>query len=161
MSAVVIRQAEPADAAVIVRLVHELAAYENLLDRVQLREEDVLRDGFGRAPRFECLLAELDGEAVGLALFFHNYSTFEGRPGIYLEDFYVAERARGRGTGRRLLARLASIALERRCARVELAVLDWNPARQFYHRVGFAQVEGWLPYRLDGEALQALAGEDI
>jgi len=161
MGAFVIRQAQPVDAAAIVRLVRELAAYENLLDRVQLREEDVLRDGFGRTPRFECLLAEVDGEAVGLALFFHNYSTFAGRPGIYLEDFYVADRARGGGVGRRLLARLASIALERGCARLDLAVLDWNPARQFYHRIGFAQVEGWLPYRLEGEALEGLAREDL
>jgi GNAT superfamily N-acetyltransferase len=160
MSAVMIRGAEPADAATIVRLVRELAEYEELLDRVRLCEEDVLRDGFGAAPRFECLLAEVAGEAAGLALFFHNYSTFEGRPGIYLEDFYVAPRARGQGLGRRLLARLAAIALERNCARLNLSVLKWNPARQFYHRIGFAEVQGWLPYRLQGGELARLARED-
>jgi GNAT superfamily N-acetyltransferase len=160
MNAVTIREAKPADVATIVRLVRELAAYENLLDRVRLGEEDVRRDGFGATPRFACLLAELQGEAVGFALFFHNYSTFEGRPGVYLEDFYVAERARGRGIGRRLLARLAMIALERGCVRLDLSVLEWNPARDFYHRLGFGQVEGWLPYRLQGEELARLATED-
>ena len=160
MSAVTIRLAKPTDAATVVRLVRELAAYEELLERVRLREEDVLRDGFGATPRFECLLADVAGEAVGLALFFHSYSTFEGRPGVYLEDFYVASRARGQGVGRRLLARLAAIALERNCARLDLSVLEWNPARDFYHRVGFAEVEGWLPYRLQSEALAHLAAED-
>lgn len=160
MTAEVIREATAADAGTIVRLVRELAAFERLADQVRLGEADVLRDGFGATPRFECLLAEVGGDAVGFALYFHNYSTFEGRPGVYLEDFYVAERARGCGIGGRLLARLATIALERGCKRLDLSVLDWNPARQVYHRVGFAQVEGWLPYRLEGTALERLAAQD-
>ncbi|MGH6943022.1 MAG: GNAT family N-acetyltransferase, partial [Geminicoccaceae bacterium] len=98
--------------------------------------------------------------AVGFALFFHNYSTFEGRPGIYLEDVYVAEGARSLGVGRKLMARLAAIAQERGCARLDLGVLHWNPARAFYRRLGFAQMEDWLPYRLTGDRLARLAATD-
>jgi GNAT superfamily N-acetyltransferase len=152
-----IRPATRGDAATIVRLVRELAAYEKLADRVRISEADVLRDGFGARPWFECLLAELDGEAVAFALFFHNYSTFEGRPGIYLEDIHVTEAARGLGIGRRLTGRLAALALERGCRRLELSALHWNPARVFYERLGFRQMEDWLPYRIDGHALRRLA----
>jgi GNAT superfamily N-acetyltransferase len=158
-AAVTIRAAVRADAATIVRLIRELARYEDLEHHVNATEADLLRDGFGPNPRFECLLAERAGDAIGFALFFHSYSTFEGRAGLYLEDLYVAERARGSGVGRRLMAALAAIALERGCARFDLSVLDWNPARDFYHRMGFAQTESWLPYRLQGAALEALAAE--
>jgi GNAT superfamily N-acetyltransferase len=154
-----IRPATPRDAATIVRLVRELAAYEKLADRVYISEADVLRDGFGERPWFECLLAELDGGAVAFALFFHNYSTFEGRPGIYLEDIHVTEAARGLGIGRRLMGRLAMLALERGCRRLELSALHWNPARDFYERLGFRPMEDWLPYRIDGHALRRLAEE--
>jgi GNAT superfamily N-acetyltransferase len=152
-----IRPATAGDAAAIVRLVRELADYEKLADQVRITEADVLRDGFGERPRFECLLAELDGEAVAFALFFHNYSTFEGRPGIYLEDLHVTEAARGLGIGQRLMGRLAALALERGCRRLELWALHWNPARDFYQRLGFRQMEDWLPYRIDGDALWRLA----
>jgi GNAT superfamily N-acetyltransferase len=154
-----IRPAEASDAATIVRLVRELAAYEGLLDQARISEADVLRDGFGERARFACLLAELDGAPVGLALYFEDYSTFEGRPGIFVEDLYVAEPARGLGVGRRLLARLAQIAIERDCRRLDLIVLHWNPARGFYDRLGFRPSADWLPYRLSGDALARLAGE--
>jgi GNAT superfamily N-acetyltransferase len=157
---VIIRPAEASDAATIVRLVRELAAYEGLLDQVRLTEADVLRDGFGDRRRFECLLAEVDGASVGFALFFEDYSTFEGRPGIFVEDLYVAESARGLGIGRRFLARLARIALERDGRRLDLMVLHWNPARGFYDRLGFRQSADWLPYRLSGDGLMRLARED-
>lgn len=160
MTALSIRAATPADAAAIVRLVRELAAYEHMLDRVRLTEADVLAHGFGARPWFECVLAERDGEVAGLALFTHSYSTFEGAPGLFVEDLYVAEAARGQGLGRRLLAHLAAIALERGCACLDLVVLDWNPARAFYHRLGFGESEGWLPYRLRGRDLHRLACED-
>lgn len=160
MSRITIRAAVPADAATVVRLVRALAAYEDLLDRVRITEDDVLRDGFGDPPRFECLLAEVDGVAVGFALFFTNYSTFEGRPGLYVEDLFVEETARGRGIGGRLMARLAAIALARGCTRLDLAVLHWNPARDFYHRLGFRRLADWLPYRLAGGGLRGLAAED-
>jgi GNAT superfamily N-acetyltransferase len=113
MPSVTIRPAGSSDVPTIVRLVRELADFEGLADQVRITEADVLRDGFGNIPRFECLLVEIDGAAVGFALFFHTYSTFEGRPGIYLEDLYLAEAARGGGIGRLLLARLARIAVER------------------------------------------------
>ena len=133
---------------------------EDLLDQVRASEADILRDGFGDTPRFECLLAEQDGEAVGLALFFHSYSTFEGRSCLYLEDLYVNQRVRSLELGRALMARLAKLAMARGCARLELAVLDWNPVRAFYRRLGFDHNTDWLPYRLGGARLEALATED-
>jgi GNAT superfamily N-acetyltransferase len=155
-----IRAATVADAGTIVRLIRALAEFEKLADEVRITEADVLRDGFGERPCFECLLAEVDGEAVGFALFFANYSTFEGRPGIFVEDLYVAETARGLGIGRQLLARLARLAVERGCPRLDLSVLHWNPARGFYDRLGFLHMTDWLAYRLSGAGLTRLATED-
>ncbi len=148
------------DSATILRLIRELAAFENLLDAVRATEADIRRDGFGPERRFECLLAETDGQAVGFALFFPSYSTFEGRAGLYLEDIYVIDSARGLGIGRALMARLARLAGERGFPRLDLSVLHWNPARAFYERLDFRQSADWLPYRLSGEALRALAEED-
>jgi len=160
MPAITIRQAARSDAATIVRLIRDLAAFEDMLDRVRITEADVLRDGFGARPCFECLLAEIGGEAVGLALHRPSYSTFDGRPGLYVEDLFVAESARGRGIGRLLMARLAAIAQARGCSRMSLAVLHWNPARAFYRRLGFTQVEDWLPYQLSDDDLVRLAAQD-
>ena len=160
MSAITIRKAGSADAGTIVRLIRALAAYEDLVDLVQITEADVLRDGFGERPCFECLLAEADGEVLGCAIHRPSYSTFEGRPGLYVEDLFVAEGARQLGIGRLLMARLAAIALQRGCTRMSLAVLHWNPAREFYRRLGFVQVEDWLPYHVSGDALARLAAED-
>ena len=156
-----IRLAGREDAAAILGLVRELAAYVDMLDQVRATEADILRDGFGDPPRFECLLAEQAGAAVGFALFFHSYSTFEGRSCLYVEDLYVNQRIRGRGLGRALMARLAHLAIERGCARLELAVLDWKPARAFYRRLGFEHNTDWQPYRLGGARLEALAAEDL
>ncbi|MEE9281273.1 MAG: GNAT family N-acetyltransferase [Myxococcota bacterium] len=153
-----IRRATPEDAAAIVRLVRALAVYEKEpVENVKLREDEVVRDGFGATPRFEVLIAELDQEPVGFALFFPNYSTWEGSPGLYVEDVFVEERARGLGLGRRLMAEIAGIARQRGCPRVELSVLDWNPAREFYQRIGFRQQTDWLSFRLSGSALAALS----
>lgn len=160
MSGATIRPARVGDAPAIVRLVHDLAAYEGLLEEVRITEEDVRRDGFGAAPKFECLLAERRGDPVGFALFFENYSTFEGRLGIFVEDLFVREEARGLGIGRMLLARLAAEVVRRGGRRLDLGVLHWNPARRFYHRLGFSHREAWLPYRLQGDALRALAASD-
>ncbi len=159
-TAPVIRAATPEDAGAIVRLIRELAEFEGLLESVRTSEADILRDGFGATPRFECLLAEVGGAAVGFALFFHNYSTFEGRAGIYLEDIYVAPGARKLGIGRALMARLARLAIERDCRRFEFWVLHWNPAREFYQRLGFEHMSDWLPYRLTGAELKRLADQD-
>jgi GNAT superfamily N-acetyltransferase len=160
MAAVTIREAVPADAATIVRLIRGLAAYENMADLVRTTDANVLRDGFGDRRCFEALLAEVDGEAVGLALHRPSYSTFDGCPGLYVEDLFVAEEARGLGIGRMLMARLAAIARGRGCSRMSLAVLHWNPARDFYRRLGFVQVEDWLSYQLAGDDLIRLAADD-
>ncbi len=154
-----IRPATPADVETILGFIKGLAAFEREPDAVQATLDDLLRDGFGKQPKFEVLIAELDGEPVGFALFFPTYSTWEGRPGIYLEDLFVAEHARGQGLGRKLMAALAAIAVARGCRRLELSVLHWNPTREFYHHLGMAHMQEWLPYRLAGEALQALAAE--
>jgi GNAT superfamily N-acetyltransferase len=161
LPSITIRPAEASDAATIVRLVRELADFEGLLEQVRISEADVLRDGFGERPRFACLLAEVDGAPVALALYFEDYSTFEGRPGIFVEDLYVAEAARGLGIGQQLLARLAQITVERDYRRLDLMVLHWNPARGFYERLGFRLSADWLPYRLSGEALARLAKDTL
>ena len=155
-----IRWARPADAGHIIRLIKGLAAYENEpKSSVKITEADIHRDGFSEPKRFECLIAELDKEVVGFALFFHNYSTWEGRPGIYLEDLYVDEKARGLGLGKDLMAALAKLAQERDCKRLELSVLDWNPTRDFYHAIDCTHMETWLPYRMKGAAILALAAK--
>jgi ribosomal protein S18 acetylase RimI-like enzyme len=159
-AAIVVRPATPADAPIIVQLIRELAAYEREpLASVKVTVADILRDGFGPRQRFECLLVEVGVRPAGFALFFHNYSTWEGRAGIYVEDIFVSEWARGRNIGRRLLAEIAAIAEARGCPRVDLSVLHWNPARAFYERIGLVEMSDWRPYRLRGEALAALAME--
>ncbi len=159
-AAIVVRPATPADAPILVQLIRDLAAYEKEpLSSVRVAEADILRDGFGPQRRFESLLVEAGGRAAGFALFFHNYSTWEGRAGIYVEDIFVCEWARGRNMGRRLLAEIAAIAEARGCGRVDLSVLDWNPARAFYERIGLVEMSDWRPYRLKGEALASLAAE--
>jgi GNAT superfamily N-acetyltransferase len=155
-----IRFAQRADVPLILRLIKALSVYEKLEDRVIATEERVEHALFGPRPYAETLIAELDGEAVGFALFFHNFSTFLAQPGIYLEDLFVEAEHRGAGVGRALLERLASIALERECGRLEWAVLDWNKdAIGFYRRLGATPNDDWTVYRLTGEALRALAGQ--
>ena len=155
---VTVRRATAADAALIHELVVELAIFERAPDAVLATPEDFLREGFGEKPAFECLIAESSGEALGFALFFENFSTWTGRRGIYLEDIFVRQRARGRGAGLALMRALAGIVLERGGARLDLWVLHWNPARRFYERLRFEQMRDWLPYRLSGAELRALAG---
>lgn len=157
MSAVSVRAAGPEDVGTILDFVRALARFERMPDAVSASEADLLRDGFGPTPRFEARLALVDGEPRGFTLFFTSYSTWEGRPGLYLEDIYVVEAARRRGVGRALLADLAKIALERDYRRLDLSVLDWNPARGFYERIGIRHNSGWLPYRIRGETLAELA----
>lgn len=161
-AALSITSATPADAELIVTLVRELAEYERLLDQVVIREHDLLRDLFGPRPYAEAVIARVGGEAVGFALWFHNYSTFAGRPGLYLEDLFVRPACRGRGYGEALLRHLARVALERGCARFEWAVLDWNePAIGFYRKLGAVPMDEWTVQRVSGEALVRLArGKD-
>lgn len=161
MSEIRVRPATPADIPTILRFIRELAIFEKAEDKVKVSAADLERDGWGPTPRFEAVIAETaDGaEPLGFSLFFHNYSTWEGRAGLYVEDIYVAEAARGLGVGRTLMAHLAAIAVARGCPRLELSVLDWNPARRFYERVGLYHKSDWLPYRLAGDALAKLAAE--
>jgi GNAT superfamily N-acetyltransferase len=160
MRELTIRPATPADVDTILTFIKGLAAFEHEPEAVKAMPEDLLRDGFGPHPRFETLIAERDGKPVGFALFFPTYSTWEGRPGIHLEDIFVIEAERGTGVGYRLMTALAALAVERGCARLELSVLHWNPARKFYRRLGLAHQEEWLPYRMSGEALKKLAKQE-
>jgi GNAT superfamily N-acetyltransferase len=157
MTRIEIRLAEAADAELILELIQALAAFEHESDKVVATADDLRRLGFGDRPAFECLIAACDGEPAGMALFFPNFSTWTGRQGLYLEDLFVHDWARGRGVGEALLRRLAAIALERDCARLDLWVLEWNPARRFYERLGIEHMAAWLPYRCAGDALQRLA----
>jgi GNAT superfamily N-acetyltransferase len=153
-----IRTATRDDVPVIAELIRGLAQFEKLESEVVMTE-DLLADGlFGERPYAEVLLAEEAGRAVGFALFFHNFSTFVGRPGIYLEDLFVLPERRGSGIGRALLIELARIAVARKCGRMEWAVLDWNrDAIGFYERLGARPNSDWTVYRLTGEALASLA----
>lgn len=154
-----LRPATEADLDTIIELIHALAEYEREPDAVHL-ERDVLRGHiFGPKPYAEVILAETDaGASAGFALFFHNFSTWEGKPGIYLEDLFVRPEYRGHGYGKALLVELARLAVERDCARLEWAVLDWNePSIQFYRALGAVPMDEWTTYRVTAEALQDLA----
>lgn len=156
-SVATIRPATAADVPTLLRLIRELAAFEEAADQVLATEELLLAEGFGPRPAFEALLAEVEGKAAGFALFFHNFSTWQGRRGLYIEDLYVAPWARKLGLGEKLVRACAAIALERGCPRLDLQVLDWNPARGFYDRLGMERLAEWLPYRATGKVLHRLA----
>lgn len=156
-----IRPAEPRDLGAVVGLIRELAEFEQLTHLLQVDEERLRPHLFGPSPKAEAVVAE-DGEGrvVAFALFFHNFSTFVGRPGLYLEDLYVRPEFRGRGIGRRLLVHLAAIAKERGCGRMEWSVLDWNePAIRFYRSLGARPMDEWTVYRLTEPEIAALAAE--
>ena len=155
-----VRTATRDDAPLILAFICELAAYEKLAEEVVATEETLAATLFGPRPYAFVLIAEVDGIAAGFALCFHNYSTFLGRPGIFLEDLFVRPEARAQGVGRALLARIAAIAAERGCGRLEWAVLDWNEsAIGFYRKLGAAPMDDWTVYRLTGDALARLAGD--
>lgn len=159
--AITIRFAKSEDAALVLRLIRELALYERAPEAVVATEDDLVRHGFAADRQFEAILAFLDGEPAGLALFHSRFSTWLGRPAMYLEDLYVVAEARGQGVGRRLMARLAAIAIERGWGRIDFQVLDWNPARRFYQRLGIEHLGEWLRYGAGGEALRRLADQDM
>jgi GNAT superfamily N-acetyltransferase len=159
--AIVIRPAVREDAGLILALIRELADYEKLAHEVVADEAGLAAHLFGERPRAEALIAEVDGQPAGFALFFHNFSTFLGKPGLYLEDLFVRPQYRGLGLGKRLMVRLAKIALERDCGRFEWWVLDWNtPAIDFYRRLGAVGMDEWTVQRVTGDALKALAAQD-
>ena len=153
-----VRRATPNDTQDLARLIRGLAEYERLVHAVTLSEPQLREHLFGPRPFAEVLVAEDDGAVVGFALFFHNYSTFLGQPGLYLEDLFVVPEARGRGHGKALLLGLARLAVERGCGRVEWSVLDWNDlAIGFYLRIGATPMDEWTVFRLTGAALERLA----
>lgn len=153
-----IRSATPQDTPLILQLIRELAEYEKLARAVVATEEQLRENLFGDMPQAEVLIAEWNGEAAGFALFFHNFSTFLGKRGLYLEDLFVRPERRGHGIGKALLKQLAKIAVERDCGRFEWAVLDWNTAaRDFYVSLGAQSVPEWDIFRVTGDALLLLA----
>ena len=160
MSEIRIERATARDVSLILSLIKALAEYERLADQAVATEADLRESLFGPQARAEVAIAYAGGEAVGFAVWFHNYSTFLGRAGLYLEDLFVVPQWRGRGIGRQLLAYVARVAVARRCGRMEWSVLNWNePAIRFYRRMGARAMDEWTVYRLTDEALTQLAGE--
>jgi GNAT superfamily N-acetyltransferase len=156
-----IRRATPNDVSLILTFIHELATYEKLAHEVVVTERDMHTALFGERPVIETVIASLDGEPVGYALFFPTFSTFLGKPGLYLEDLYVRPAARGFGVGRKLLEHLARLTVERGWGRLEWSVLDWNePSIAFYKKMGARQMDEWTIFRVTEEALHTLASAD-
>jgi len=152
-----IRNAQPGDEHRLITLIHELAVYEKAPQEAVATPELIHAALFGERPSAEAVIAEWDGQPAGFALWFHNFSTWLGKPGLYLEDLFVRESMRGRGIGKALLLHLAGIARERGCGRMEWSVLDWNtPAIDFYKSLGAQAMDEWTVYRLDEQALQGL-----
>ncbi|MGA3048113.1 MAG: GNAT family N-acetyltransferase [Terracidiphilus sp.] len=159
--ATTIRTATPADAPLILDFIRALALYERAPEAVIATEADLLRDGFGPNPFYFCLIAEHLGRPAGFAFYFFDYSTWLGRPGIYLEDLFVHPEFRGLGIGKALLRQVAAIAVEKGCARLKWSVLDWNtPAIDFYRAMGAEMMDEWTNVRVMGEALERLATYD-
>jgi GNAT superfamily N-acetyltransferase len=157
-----IRKAIPADVPVILDFIRALAIYEREQDAVSATVDGLLQDGFGPNPFYFCLIAEEDGAPAGFALYFFNYSTWMGRPGLYLEDLFVHPEFRGLGIGKALLQRVAAIAVENNCPRLQWEVLDWNtPAIDFYRAMGVEFLDEWRNVRVSGDALARLAGDEV
>ena len=155
---ITLRAASQSDVPVILRFIQALAEYEKLSHLCVATEAELIETLFGARPYAEVILASWNGTPAGFALFFHNYSTFLAKPGIYLEDLFVDPEFRGKGLGKALLKELARIALERNCGRVEWSVLDWNePSINFYKSLGAVSMDEWTSYRLTGDALHRLA----
>jgi GNAT superfamily N-acetyltransferase len=153
-----IRKAQREDVGTILNLIRGLAEYEHATQAAEATEEDLLRDGFGDSPIFHCVIAEWDATPVGFALYFYNYSTWKGRPGIFLEDLFVWPEYRGKGIGKALLLHVGRIAVSEKCGRYEWQVLDWNtPSINFYEALGAKRMKEWLPMRVEGTALLELA----
>jgi GNAT superfamily N-acetyltransferase len=157
-----IRKAVAGDVPLILEFIRGLALFEREPDAVTATEEDLLRDGFGDKPYYHCLIADHDEKPAGFAFYFFNYSTWTGRPGLYLEDLFVSPEFRGLGIGKALLARVAAIAVETGCPRLQWEVLDWNtPAVDFYKSLGADFLDEWRNVRMTGEAIQKLAALDV
>ena len=157
-----IRPATPDDIPLILDLIRELAAYEREPEAAAAQEEDLRRDGWGPEPKFRVLIAEWEQRPAGFALFFYHYSTWQGRPGLYLEDLFVRPEFRGRGIGKALLVHLARLAVEENCGRFQWQVLDWNqPSIDFYEALGAKKMTQWITMRVEGRALEELGKKAI
>ncbi len=155
-----IRSATVNDVGLILQFIRDLAEYERKPQAVTATEADLVRDGFGSDPKFRVVITEWDGKPAGFALFFYNYSTWQGRPGLYLEDVFIRPEFRGKGIGKTLLVHLARLAVQENCGRFQWQVLDWNtPSIRFYESLGARVMKEWLTMRVEGEALVRLAGE--
>lgn len=155
-----IRSAKVNDVGLILQFIRDLAEYEREPQSVTATEADLVRDGFGADPKFRVVIAEWDGKPAGFALFFYNYSTWQGRPGLYLEDLFVRPEFRGNGIGKTLLVHLARLAVQENCGRFQWQVLDWNiPSIRFYESLGAKAMKEWLTMRVEGEAIKRLADE--
>jgi GNAT superfamily N-acetyltransferase len=153
-----IRKAQPQNVGTILQMIRGLAEYERAPHMAQATEADLLRDGFGPDPKFHCVIADWEGTPAGFALYFYNYSTWKGRPGIFLEDLFVWPQFRGKGIGKALLLHVAKIAVAENCGRYDWQVLDWNtPSIEFYEGLGAKRMSEWLPMRIEGDALLELA----
>lgn len=156
-----LRFANTADITHILAFIRELGEYEKLADEVVADEAGLATQLFGERPAAEVVIAEVDGQPAGFALFFHNFSTFLGQRGLYLEDLFVRPQFRGLGLGKRIMVHLAKLAVERDCGRFEWSVLDWNaPAIAFYRELGASPMDEWTVQRVSGDALKALAARD-
>jgi GNAT superfamily N-acetyltransferase len=155
-----IRPATANDVGLILQFIRDLAEYEREPQAVTATEADIARDGFGPEPKFRVVIAEWNGRPAGFALYFYNYSTWLGLPGLYLEDLFVRTEFRGNGIGKGLLLHLARLAVQENCGRFQWQVLDWNtPSIKFYESLGAKWMKEWLTMRVEGEALKKLAGE--
>lgn len=155
-----IRPALPEDARLILDFIRGLAEYERAPEQAIATEADILRDGFGSNPKFQCVIAEWDDQPAGFAFYFYNYSTWQGRPGLYLEDLFVYAHFRGKGIGKALLIYLAQVAVRENCGRFQWQVLDWNqPAIDFYESLGAKKLSEWITMRVEGDAIEKLANE--
>ncbi len=155
-----IRPAVESDVPLILDFIRDLATYERAPEQAIARPEDLRRDGWGPQPKFRVLIAEWNNQPAGFALFFYNYSTWQGRPGLYLEDLFVRPEFRGKGIGKAMLVHLARIAVRENCGRFVWQVLDWNtPAIEFYQSLGARKLTEWLTMRVEGDALKELANQ--
>ncbi|MDD4857696.1 MAG: GNAT family N-acetyltransferase [Candidatus Krumholzibacteria bacterium] len=152
-----IRRASADDARLVLQMIGELAEFERIAHELVATEQTIRENLFGERPAAEVILAECDGAPAGFAVYFNNFSTFVGRPGLYIEDLYVRPEYRGSGVGKALFKRCAKTAAARNLGRVEWAVLEWNPARSFYEHLGAAPMDDWVLYRLTGEAFKKLS----
>ena len=153
-----IRPATASDISLIQQFIRDLAEYEREPEAAVATQEDLLRDGFGPEPKYRCVIAEWNGKPAGFAFFFYNYSTWQGKPGLYLEDLFVKPSFRGKGIGKALLLHLAKIAAAENCGRFQWQVLDWNtPAIDFYKSLGAEMMSAWLTMRIEGDNIRKLA----